>query len=395
MFGFNWVDLIIVAMLTVAVVEGLRIGILSQVLVIVGFFTSLFISGWLFPYLVRFHDSTLRTAVNATLVLLASAYVGARSFDLGQKVHWSFRFGSLRKDRTLETIETAFGSLTGLAAGLTFVWLLGVMIGRMPFVGLSNSVNDARIVQLLTRTLPPVPAVFAEFGSHIDPNAQPYIQAQPKPQADFNFDPEAVRSAATKAGPSVVRITSFSCGGIVPGSGFVIAPGLVATDAHVIAGSHRPIIKYNNSSYEGVPIYFNALLDLAILRVSGLHAPSLQLATSASVRLNSTVAVLGYPGGNYQIAPGVIRDTRALAGTNIYNLGSFDRSIYVVQVHVDFGSSGGPIILQNGRVAGIIFSKSTEITDAAYVLTSDHISTALHQVKSSHDRISTGACMVS
>lgn len=393
MLGFNWVDLIILLLLTITVIEGLRIGVLSQLFIITGFFATLFISGWVFPHLVRFHDPTLRTTVNAALVLLTSAYVGVRSFDLGQKVHWSFRFGSLRKDHKLETAETVLGSLPGLAAGLILVWLLGVAIGRLPFVGLSNSVNDAQIVQLLTRKLPPVPAVFAEFDSHIDPNAQPYVSLQSKPQADFNFDAQIVQSAATKAAPSIVRITSFSCGGIVPGSGFVIAPGLIATNAHVIAGSRRPIIKYNNASYEGVPIYFNALLDLALVRVSGLHAPSLQL-LSARAKLDTTVAVLGYPGGNYQIRPGIIRDTRATAGTNIYNLGSFDRGVYMVQASVDYGSSGGPVVTENGQAAGIIFSKSTTTKDTAYALSAEHISSALQRVKASYTRVGTGACMV-
>lgn len=392
MFGFNWIDLIIVALLAGVVFEGVRIGVLSQLFVIVGFFGALFACGWLFPHIVRFHDLTIRTAVNATLVLLTSVYAAMRSFDLGQGIHWSFRLGKLRPDHRLKRLETALGALPGLVAGLVLVWLLGVMIGRLPFVGLSNSVNDARIMQELTRRLPPVPAVFAEFNSQINPNAQPYVFAQPKPQSSFNYDPQAVRQAANAATRSMVRITSFSCGGIVAGSGFVVAPGLVATDAHVIAGSSRPIIKYHGMSYEGEPVYFDALLDLAILKVQGLHTPPIVLAKSNS-SLNSTVAVLGYPGGNFRVVPGIIRDTRATAGTNIYSLGNIGRGVYVVQTQVDYGSSGGPIVTGMGQVAGIIFSKSTEVKDTAYALTSAHISDALQHAGQSR-RVSTGACMV-
>jgi S1-C subfamily serine protease len=216
---------------------------------------------------------------------------------------------------------------------------------------------------------------------------------QPKPQAAFQYDPQAVALAAGNAASSMVRITSFSCGGIVAGSGFAIAPGLVATDAHVIAGARRPIIKYAGKSYEGVPIYFDAALDLAIVRVPGLPAPALTLA-SKNVSLDTSAAVLGYPGGNYRVTPGIIRDTRATAGTSIYNQGSFGRGIYLVQTQVDYGSSGGPVVTQNGQVAGIIFSKSIDVKDVAYALTSVHINDALRQVKTSHTRISTGACMV-
>ncbi len=393
MLGFNWVDAIIAALLIVVVIEGVRVGVLSQLFIIGGFFAALFLGGWLFPYLVRFHDPTLRTIVNALLVLLSAMYVAGRSFDIGQNIHWSFRFGKLRNKHVLETGETILGSLPSLAAGLIAVWLLGVMIGRLPFAGLSNSVNDARIMQTLAQILPPVPAVFAEFDRHIDPNAEPYVAAAPSPHADFHYAAADVEAAAAKANHSIVRITSFSCGGIVSGSGFAVGPGLVATDAHVIAGSKRPIIKYNAMSYEGTPVHFDAGLDLALLRVPGLKAPVLSLAPR-NVSLNATVAALGYPGGNYHVEPGIIRDTRATAGASIYNQGSFGRGIYLVQTHVDYGNSGGPIVMKNGQVAGIIFSKSDDTPDVAYALTSVHIASALQHAKTSHTRVGTGACMV-
>ncbi|HSX43086.1 MAG TPA: MarP family serine protease [Candidatus Saccharimonadales bacterium] len=392
MFGCNWIDLVIIVLLAGVVAEGIRIGVLSQLFVIAGFFSVLFISGWFFPHVVRFDDLTLRTVINAALVLLSATYAAMRSFDLGQKIHWSFRQGKLQKNRGLETAETILGSLPGLAAGVMLVWLLGVMVGRLPFVGLSNSVNDARIMQELTRRMPPVPAVFAEFNGQINPNAQPYVFLQPRPQATFQYDPAAVQAAAGKATASVVRITSFSCGGVAAGSGFVVAPALVATNAHVVAGSRRPIIKYGGNSYEGVPIYFDAGLDLALLRVQGLTAAPLELAPR-NVALDTTVAVLGYPGGNYRVAPGIIRDTRATAGASIYDQGNFGRGIYLVQGQVDPGSSGGPIVMQNGRVAGIVFSKSTDVPNVAYALTSVHIGDALRQAGTSHRRVGTGACM--
>ncbi len=393
MFGLNWVDFFIMLFLAAVLAKGLRTGILSQLFFIAGFFVSLLVCGWVFPCVIRFHDPTIRTTVNASLVLLASLYAAMRGFDLGQKVHWSFRLGKLRKNRNFETAETALGALPSLVAGIIFVWLVGVAIGRLPFVGLSNSVNDARIVQGLTNILPPVPAVFAQFNRHINPNAPPVIALQPKPQAAFNYDPRAVQSADAKARASIVRITSFSCGGIVAGSGFVVAPGLIATDAHVIAGSKRPIIKYNGESYEGTPVYFDAMLDLAILKAQTLKTSPLHLAPKNIAR-NTTVATLGYPGGNYQASPGIVRDTRAITGANIYSLGNFSKGVYLVQTHVEYGNSGGPIVVQDGTVAGIVFSKATGVDDTAYALTSVHIIDALRHAQKSHTRVSTGACMV-
>ena len=393
MFGFNWVDAVIVVLLALAVWEGVRIGLLSQLFVIAGFFAALFATGWLFPHIVRFGDPVLRTAVNAVLVLLAAGYAGMLSLDAAQRIHWSLRLGRLVSRRGLKRLETALGGLPGLLAGMVLVWLLGVMLGRLPLVGLSNSVTDARIVQALTRTLPPVPAVFAEFDRHIDPNAQPLVAVQPKPRSDFDYAPADVTQAAVKAEASMVRVTSFSCGGIVSGSGFAVGQGLVATNAHVIAGSKRPIVKYRGNSYEATPIYFDANLDVAVLRAKGLPAPVLPLA-SANIGLDTTVAVLGYPGGNYHVEPGIVRDTMATAGASIYNRGAFGRGIYVVQAHVDYGNSGGPIVMANGQAAGIVYSKSPDAPDVAYALTSVHVASALRRAEHSHTRVGTGACVV-
>jgi len=393
MLGFNWIDAIIVVLLAVAVVEGVRIGFLTQVFMVAGFFVTLVVAGWLFPHLLPLHDPTLRTVVNASCVLVVASYAAVRSMDLGQGIHWSFRLGKLIPQRHLRMVETLLGSLPALAACLVVVWLLGVTIGRLPFEGFSNSVNDSRIVQQLTQALPAVPAVLAQFNRHIDPNAQPYVFVQPKPNHDFNYSPADVAAAESRATASVVRITSFGCGGVVGATGFAVGPGLVATNAHVVAGVKRPIIKYKGASYQGVPVVFDAALDLAVLRVAHLAAPPLVLAKS-SIPLGTTVAVLGYPNSNYRAVPGIVRDTLAVSARTIYDQGAAGRGIYVVQAQVDYGSSGSPIVLAGGQVAGMLFSQSIDTPSDAYALTSEHLVPAVAKAQTSHLRVSTGACMV-
>lgn len=394
MFGFNWVDAVIVVLLTLAALEGVRIGVLSQLFVSASFFAALFLAGWLLPHIVRLHDSTLRTVLNAALVLLLALYAAMRSFDVAQRMHWSLRIGRLASHRSFKKLEAFLGAVPGVAAGLALVWLLGVAIGRMPFEGLSNSVSDARTEQLLARSLPPAPAVFAAFDRQINPNAQPYVFARPKPQSDFNYSGDDFVAAEAKAQASIVRVTSFGCGGIIDASGFVAGRDLVVTNAHVIAGVKRPIVKYAGRSYATVPVYFNQVLDLAILRTSRLPAPPLTLAAS-NAALGKTVAVLGYPGGNYRAVPGILRDTLAVSAKTIYDQGSFGRGIYVVQAPgVEYGSSGGPVVLSNGQAVGIIFAQSVDTPADAYALTSAHILPALRKAQTSAQRVGTGACMV-
>lgn len=380
----NWVDFIIVALLIAAAIQGIRAGLI-EIFVIGGFFSGLFLGGWLFPHLLPIHDRTLLTLVNANLVLLLAVFGAVKGFDLGHKLIASGK-GKLRR------AEAVIGSVLGVVAMLAAVWLVGVMIGRLPFGGFSNSANDSYTIQTLSRHLPPVPAVFAEFDRLVDPNSPPHIFVTPPSVAPRSLAQSEFELAAAKATAATVRITSFGCGGVASGSGFVVGDNLVATNAHVIAGVKRPIIKYNNHSYEGVPVSFDPNLDFAIVRVKNLDVSPLFLA-GANVDLNTTVAVTGYPGGNFAAAPGIVSDDLNIFGRNIYDLGVIGRNVYEIQTHIAEGSSGGPVVLPSGQVVGIIFAKYDLSDDYAYALTSPHLLGAVRAAQHATKRVNTGACM--
>jgi S1-C subfamily serine protease len=286
--------------------------------------------------------------------------------------------------------------MLSLGFGLIAVWLIASMLGRLPFEGLSNSANDSLIVQYLDQHLPPIPAVFAVFSRQIDPNSPPQVFIQTKTQVERyvpNNSP-AIRAAAAAAKSSIVRITSFGCGGIIAGSGFVAAPGLVITNAHVIAGAHRPIVKYGSQSYAGTPVLFDPYLDVAVLRLSGLHAKPLTL-VNGEVSAGMHVAVLGYPGGNYTVIPGVISNVQYVLGSNLYGVGVVERQVYEVQAVIASGNSGGPMILQNGQVAGVIFGRPDLVNGYGFALTSLSLVSTLQQAQESTRRVSTGVCLSS
>jgi S1-C subfamily serine protease len=393
MWGFNWVDLVLLCLLILAAIEGARIGILTQLFGFSAFFGILFSAGWLFPHLLLVHNANLRAFMNATLVLVAAACGGMYGLSVGEDIHWSLRIGKRMYKRNYKWAESWLGIFTGVTACLFAIWLLGVGVSRLPFEGLSNSASDSRIIQQVADHLPPVPAVFAEFNRQFDPNSQPYVSAQPKPNPSFEYSAAGYAVAKNKATASVVRITSFGCGGLVSGSGFIIAPNLVATNAHVIAGVKRPIVKHGRSSYAGVPIYFDAELDLAILRVNHLNGPSLSIDT-AITKNNVTVTIIGYPGGNYEAIPGIIRQNLTTTSGNIYNQGSSSSNDYGIQATIEDGSSGSPVVLPDGQVVGIIFSRSLSASNYAYALSSIYIESALAQSATSYQRVGNGSCVL-
>lgn len=388
MLMLNWVDLIILLILTGVGYIAARIGFFRQFCLILGFFTGLIVSGLLLPHILPIKDPTLLVIVNSNLVLVIALYCSLKGLDLGNRLEKSFNRHYNNR------IEQVAGVVLGCAATLVVIWLSAVGLGRLPFAGLSNSVNDAFIVQRLNSVLPPVPAIFSRFSRLVDPNAQPVIYAgnQPKPVVATLPLSEKLQAVADESADSTVRLTGFGCGGIVAGSGFVVEPGFVATNAHVIAGVKRPIIKDGGRSYEGEPVLFNANLDLAVLRVKDLKSSPLSLSDSA-MSPNEQVAVLGYPNGNFALEPGTVVSKTRIFGSNIYGLGNIVRDVYDLSVDVSSGSSGGPVLRADGSVGGIIFSRAVNSPKHGYALTSDAIQPLIEQAKKVNRKVSTGACL--
>lgn len=384
----NWLDPLIVLLLLLFVWAVRKSGVLTHLLIIIGLFGGLFFAGWLMPHLLPIHDITLKTIINGNLVLLFAAYSGVKGYDLGRYLNYKF------EKTWRHTLEASLGVILNLLFGLTVVWLVASAIGRLPFEGLSNTANDSLIVQSLVQHLPPIPAVFAEFNREFNPNDPPKVFVRSNGQTELytGSQPSGLNSAAAADEASIVRITSFGCGGVISGSGFVVASDLVITNAHVIAGARRPIVKYGSQSYAGTVVLFDPNLDLAAIRISGLHAPVLAL-DKQQVSAGTPIAVLGYPNGDYTVSSGVVRDNQIVYGGSIYGVGTFGRAIYEAQVAVEAGSSGGPMILQNGQVAGIIFAMSEKVKDDGFALDSTRLIKPIRHAERSTRRVSTGACV--
>ena len=77
------------------------------------------------------------------------------------------------------------------------------------------------------------------------------------------------------AGSSVVKVLGTACGLGIEGSGWVAAPGIVVTNAHVVAGENDTTVQVggNPPGLDADVIDFDPHDDIAILRVHGLNEP--------------------------------------------------------------------------------------------------------------------------
>lgn len=387
MFGFNWVDLIILLALAHAFYHGIKIGFVALSLGFGGLFAVLFIGGETLPHILPIHNQTIRILLSDNVVLMASVLVAIRGFEYGERLHIKLGEGKAH------IIESAAGLILSLGSALALIWILAAGIETLPAAHISNGISGSLIDQTLNRLMPPVPDVLDEFDTLLNPNTSVRVLNKFAPGSTISVAPvpTSVPALVVHSRNSVARITSFGCNGIIDGSGFVVAPEIVVTNAHVIAGIRQPVVKIGTSSYEATPVLFDPNQDIALLRVSKLRSHPLTLTTTVQPAQTKVYAV-GYPKSIYSVSPGTILDSETAIESNIYALGSITRTIYALAVNIAPGSSGGPVLDTNGRVVGMIFAQSTLTNKIAYAIRSQDLLKDYGNANRLYKRVGTGAC---
>jgi S1-C subfamily serine protease len=162
----------------------------------------------------------------------------------------------------------------------------------------------------------------------------------------------AVEVAAGPGAVEVVRVFASGCGGRSIGSGVVLTGGRVLTARHVLDGADEAtVVLANGERWDATYVAVDgagrdsALLDVPGIRTDGSGA---QVADRLPPP-GSTVAVLGHPDGGATV-------TRQ--GALVGQLGSGPLSIdggrvLTLDLIVDAGMSGGPVVDAEGRVLGV------------------------------------------
>ena len=385
----DYLDLLIIVLLISGLIRGLRVGLFQQSLSLVGFFGGLVVGAALARFVVSSSDSQEVSTLIGLLLPLGVAIVVASLGELaGRKLR------SLAQRYSFGRFDQVLGSVFEVLSVLASVWLLSSFASRVPVTVLQQQVQDSRIVQLLNEHLPPAPPVIAGIEQLVDPNGFPkvFLGEEPSAPRANPASPEQVQEAVAHAGASVVKIQGYGCGGIVSGSGFVVAPGMVATNAHVVAGVNDISVSDAHGQHSGTVVWFDPNLDFAVLRASDLAGAPLAI-DSSSVPRGTAGAVLGFPGGGpFDAEPATVLDQIEAVGRNIYDQSTTLRSIYDLQANVEPGNSGGPLVTPDGTVLGVVFAKSVTQEGIGYALTAQQIVPEINQAESRTAPVSVGSC---
>lgn len=344
-------DWIIVAFVAVLAGFGFRRGFIVGVLSFGGFALGAFLGTRLGPLLLsRGSSSPYAPAFGLVGALLAGAILAGVLEGLG------FRLRRALFLPGLGLLDGLLGAVLGAALGLGIVWILAAVAAQTPGqTALRADIQRSKILRELNQLLPPTGSILNALA-RLDPLPQlagpsPNVAA---PQPRIAHDP-GVRTASR----SVVRVLGAACGLAIEGSGWVAQPGVVVTNAHVVAGEQDTTVEVGGSS-PGLPvrpIAFDPTDDIAVLRVPDLDVPALSLAQEPAS--GTAGAILGYPeNGPFDVQPGRIGRTQTVSTQNAYGQGPVSRLLTPLRGLVRPGNSGGPLVDSEGHVLTTVFAST-------------------------------------
>lgn len=382
------VDVLIILLLIAAISRGIQAGMLQLIFSSAGFIGGLLLGSWLAKSL-AVHSADPYTKlfiVLTTELVLASLFAAVGELA-------GFYLNRYAIKLHLGKINQALGASLEVVFTLFVIWMVAAALMNVRSYNIGRDIRRSAIIRAMDRTLPKPPDVFATLEKIISPNGFPNVFIGLEPQHATISPNNSVNSQAVLADEkSVVQLRGDGCGGTVYGSGFVVAKGIVVTNAHVVAGIARPQVLDQTGTYNAVPIWFDPNMDVAVLRVNGLPDPPLTL-NNQVLPDRDAAAVLGYPGGGPLVAGnGAIIDHVTAEGQNIYNQGVVYRDIYEVQVDVEPGNSGGPLVAPDGSVAGVVFAKSLSQNNVGYALLMDEVSPIINNAERQNTPVGTGSC---
>jgi S1-C subfamily serine protease len=392
----NPIDAVTLLLVLVAAILGWRSGAIPQVLGL----TGAILGGAAVLYALPLFSGPLAEidAVFRPVVVLA-ALIGAVA--LGESVGAGLGGSATRRlgNGLLGAADLTMGAGFGAVQALLIVWLAGSLLAEGPIPRLAETAGGSTAVRTLTAILPPPTEIAVGLGGWLDDTGLPDVfvgfEPLPGPPVDRPADPQA-RAIAAVAEASTLKVSAATCGLTSVGTGFVVAYDYVVTNAHVVAGAGARGIRVTAPGgriVDAVPVLFDPDLDVAVLHVARLAVPPLAFAPRDPAR-GAVGAALGYPGGGgLTIVPAAVSAHFAATGLDIYGVSKVRRQVLELRAEIDRGDSGGPFVLTDGTVGGVVFAEAKTNQEIGYALSAREVAARIAPGLGRTAAVDTGACV--
>jgi uncharacterized membrane protein required for colicin V production len=389
------VDVLVLILALLAGISGARQGMVAAAASFLGVLAGAVIGVRTAPSLIAGYQSPeIRVALGVSIVIMLIALGETLGVMLGRAVQRRIDAETLRQ------VDSFLGAVVQGIAALVVAWLVALPLTKSSvYTGLTGAVRDSAVLRGVDTIMPDVLRELpAELTRLLDVSGFPDVLGpfSPTPITDVGpADPVLLNSPVVRqARVSVLKIRgrARSCSRALEGTGFVVAPQRVITNAHVVAGTDQVQVEATNGILDAEVVSYDPQTDVAILKVPGLRAPALPLASEPAAS-GTNGLVLGYPlDGPYTASAARIRDRIHLRGPDIYNSSTVVRNVYTVRAVVRSGNSGGPLLDGSGQVLGLVFGAAVDNDETGFALTDDEIAGDVAAAPSENIEVSTGAC---
>jgi S1-C subfamily serine protease len=400
-------DVVLLVLAALYAVRGYRRGLVYSLLSSVGFVVGALVGSRVAPSLVTALLTAQRSTAAADRAVLQRALTVVVFLVVAAALEYVAAQGALWLRRVLRL--TPFGPLDGAGgaalsvAGLLLIaWMLGTALGTAPYRSAVRQIHRSEVLAVMNAIVPAATrgqftALLHGLEAHSFPALTDPLGSLPQLLAPVPPpDAGVVLGALRASGSSVVKIVGEApqCSRQSEGSGFVIAPDRVMTNAHVVAGVRSLTVTTpgpGSRTLTGRVVLFDSRRDVAVLDVPGLERKALRLAGTA--QRGASGVVVGYPeDGPFTAVPARVEERQQITGPDIYQQSTVTRDIYSLRARVRPGNSGGPLLSPDGLVDGVVFAASTDTADEGYALTAVEVVADLAAGRSATAAVSTHGC---
>lgn len=372
----NLLDVLLLLSLVSALAVGYRLGFVTRVASWAGLAVGIVAASLVLPTILRTFangDAFSRLLITLFTYVLVAALGGSAGEAVGYSVRRRIPTGGLR------TIDRVGGAGVGVIGLLILIWLIAPIAAEVPGPA-ARFVRNSAVVQWVDDLAPPQPGPIMALRNQVAQTRFPEVFAGLQPAPQVGAPPSQLPLSAEQLDRVVsasVAVESVGCGAVHEGSGFIVAPRTVVTNAHVVAGSTDLTIKRpTGEAFSGQVVVFDDDRDLAVLDVPGLEGPALSIGDAPP---GTQGAVVGYPGGQDEPrpVPASIEDERLAVGRDIYGRDRVERRILFLAANLAQGDSGSAVVDANGVVVGVSFAIAPDQPNVAYALDDQELQAAL------------------
>lgn len=393
MFGFSWLDALLILWLLWQLIYGLKAGLLASLGGLAGMIAGAFGAFFAAPFISQYAPSPgWRTTmvIGATVILIALGH--ALGMKIGNAIGRGVRSDSIR------AVNRILGGALNVVVGALVISILAFGVGNLGIPLVSEQLGKSQVISRIEALTPnPIKSAVAQVRSLVLEEGIPALLNPTGPNVEVaapNADTNT--SAWNTAAQSVMKIsgTAFQCGQNQTGTGFVVSPGRVVTNAHVVAGVSMPMVQtQTQGALPARVVYFDPVADLAVLAVDSLDAAPLP--SAGTVAGNTDAAFAGYPlGGPLQVRPATVLSSGPMLVPDVTGGEKSALDVYQLAGNVQSGNSGGPLLDQDGRVVGVVFAKATSTDNVGFALTMEEAGPVIAAAPTLSNQVGAGSCKV-